>query len=292
MKDLGTLPPADAHSLLLAIAPRIEGHAGALAKLCGYLPLALRSVASTLAKRVDISPEGYAQRLAEGREKLEAVEASLCLSYDLLSAELQKLFRILSVFPETFDAPAAAAVWELEPDRAQAALGDLLAYSLLEWNADFARYRLHDLTRVFAAAKLGAGERDIAYYRHAVHYEAVARGASALYFRSGEYIQRGLDLFDHEWANIKAGQEWAASQADNNDEAARLVSKYSDAGAYCLELRQHPREQIVWLEAALTAARRLNDRRAEGIHLGNMGSACAHLGQMRRAIEYIERPGR
>ena len=117
VKDLGTLPPADAHSLLLAIAPRIEGHAGALAKLCGYLPLALRSVASTLAKRVDISPEAYAQRLAEGREKLEAVEASLCLSYNLLSAELQKLFRILSVFPETFDAPGAASVWELEPDR-------------------------------------------------------------------------------------------------------------------------------------------------------------------------------
>jgi hypothetical protein len=41
-KDLNTLPPEDATKLLLEIAPRINREAEAIAKLCGYLALALR----------------------------------------------------------------------------------------------------------------------------------------------------------------------------------------------------------------------------------------------------------
>jgi hypothetical protein len=46
---LGMLPPDEAEKLLLKICPRIGAHAGELAKLCGYLPLALRVSAGVLA---------------------------------------------------------------------------------------------------------------------------------------------------------------------------------------------------------------------------------------------------
>src|SRR6185369_9394199 len=48
-KNLDALTAADARSLLLAIAPRIGESANEIAKLCGYLPLALRMAASALA---------------------------------------------------------------------------------------------------------------------------------------------------------------------------------------------------------------------------------------------------
>ena len=81
-KDLNTLPPDDARDLLLKIAPRIDGQADALAKLCGYLPLALRLAGSALAERRTLTPADYVKRLEDTQTRLELVEASLSLSYD------------------------------------------------------------------------------------------------------------------------------------------------------------------------------------------------------------------
>jgi tetratricopeptide (TPR) repeat protein len=288
VKDLKILPPEDACSLLLVIAPRIDGHAGELANLCGYLPQALRSVASTLAKRVDVTPQAYTQRLAAGGEKLDRVEASLRLSYDLLGEESQKLFPILSVFAETFDARAAAAVWDLDIDPAMNALGDLLGYRLLEWNAGLERYSLHNLVRPLAEHKLTPEAREPAARRHARYYVDVLREADKLYRQGGEPVNPGLALYDVEKGNIKAGQAWAAEHAPLDDEAARLCSDYAGASAL-LGLRQNPHERIPWVEAALAAARRLKDRRAEGEHSASLGLAYADSGEPRRAIEFHQR---
>src|SRR5579863_6515833 len=46
--DVGALSEDEARVLLLAIAPRINGHADSLAALCGFLPLALRLTSSLL----------------------------------------------------------------------------------------------------------------------------------------------------------------------------------------------------------------------------------------------------
>src|SRR2546425_1320704 len=307
-KNLGALPAADARALMLQIAPRLaqdrDNHADVLAKLCGYLPLALRTVGSALGVRKNLSPADYTRKLTDSRErlKLTATEASLGLSYELLAAEVQKRFRALAVFPDEFDVGGAAAVWEAERDLAQEALGELLLYSLLEFNAASARYRLHDLVRLFADARLdkaervaaqrrpwifllrmrrnrlGKGERVAAQRRHAEHYKNVAAAANELYKRGGEWLRKGLALFDAEWGNIQGGQAWAAAHAGEDEAAAVLCSAYPDAGLYCLHWRLHPREQIRWREAALAAARQLGDRGAEGSHLGNLGLAYDGLG--------------
>src|SRR3989441_4614988 len=293
-KNLGALPAADARALMLQIAPRLaqdrNNHADVLAKLCGYLPLALRTVGSALAVQKNLSPADYARKLKDARERLKLmeVEASLGLSYELLAADRQKRFRALAVFPDTFDLAAAAAVWEAELGPAQEPLAELLLYSLLEFNAASGRYRLHDLVRLFADARLDNAERVAPQRRHAEHYKDVTAAANKLYLQGGELQKNGLVLFDAEWANTQAGQAWAAAHATEDDAAAALCSAYPDAGAYCLNLRLHPREQIRWREAALAAARQLKNRAAEGFHLGNLGVAYRALGDYRRAIEYYE----
>ncbi|MFL6211150.1 MAG: tetratricopeptide repeat protein [Pyrinomonadaceae bacterium] len=286
--DLDTLPVEDARKLLLTIAPRTGTQADELAKLCGYLPLALRLAASAIAERADLGVADYVRRLTDARQRLNLIEASLGLSYDLLSTELQQRWRTLAVFPVTFDAAAAAVVWATELDAAQDALGELVKYSLLTWNDPIARYSMHDLARLFADSRMSADERNTGQARHAIHYADVLTAANALYMQGGEAIMRGLALFDAEWTNIQAGQSWAARHASDNDTNARLCARYPSVGAYVLHLRQHPLERVNWLQQALAAARKANDRLGERSALGNLGLAYANLGEPRRAIELFE----
>jgi tetratricopeptide (TPR) repeat protein len=293
-KNLDKLPPADARDLLLRIAPRLKKEkteqVDELARLCGYLPLALRAVASALQGKKNIDPTDYAKRLADARQRLKLTEtdAALQSSYDLLSADRQQKFRFLSVFPDTFDLAAAAAVWELPLENAQDAVSELLTYSLVEFDEITKRYSLHDLVRLFAGQLLNADERYSAQKRHAGHYLEVMRGADALYKKGGESVTQGLALFDLEVTNIRVGHDWVVAHQQDDNSTAEWCWRYPHAGVFCLGLRQHPGERIRWLEPALAAARRLKRRDWEGVALGNLGIACGKLGEYRRAIEYHE----
>ncbi|HYP52332.1 MAG TPA: tetratricopeptide repeat protein, partial [Pyrinomonadaceae bacterium] len=290
-RDLDTLPPADAEQLLLTIAPRIGQHAARISELCGRLPLALRLAASALAERPDLTPENYLQRLADTKQRLKlltGVQASLTLSYDLLTPDLQKLWRTLAVFPATFDAPAAAAVWQLDPDAAQDALGHLLKYSLLDWDKLASRYRLHDLARLLADNQLAEADCHAAQKLHAEHYLGVLRETNDFYLQGGEALMRGLALFDLEWANTQAGQAWAIANASEDSVATLLCSKYPTTGIDLLFMRQNPLELIGWLKSALTAARQLKARATEGTTLGNLGMVYTTLGETERAVRLCE----
>jgi tetratricopeptide (TPR) repeat protein len=324
-KDLSALPPEDAKALLLAIEPRIDGQAADIARLCGYLPQALRLAAGALAEHRNLDPADYARRLSDERQRLkqlgsgeDSVEASINLSYGLLSPEMQQRWRMLGVFPDTFDAPAAAALWngvilspfalplrtvlseakELRVNSAkdpgvaapEDVLGELLKYSMLEWNETSKRYRLHDLMRDFARVRLEeSGEQEEAARRHAAYYVEVLAQPDDLYKKRGDSIKPGLSLFDLEWGNIQAGQAWAVAHAGQNDEVAKLCSRYPYDGWHCLSLRQSPRQRVPWLEVALGAARRLRDLRAEGWHAAGLGLAFEDLGESRKAISYHEK---
>lgn len=290
-RNLDELPEGEARDLLLRIAPRAGPQADEIARLCGRLPLALRLAGSALAERPDLSPSAYARRLHEGKERLDPVEASLDLSYELLSEERRRLWRLLTAFASTFEASAVAAVWEMAADPAQDALGELVRCSLVEWDAKEERYRLHDLARRFAERRLAADERDAVQRRHAEHFLKVLWEADRLYLEGGPggaSMRQALRLFDREWDNLQTGQAWAAARYRDDRDAARICSSYANAGAYLLDLRRHPRDQIRWLEPALAAARLREDRAEQQIHLGNLGNAFAYLGEPRRAIELYE----
>src|SRR3954468_2811645 len=186
-KNLDKLPHDDARELLLRIAPRLKkektDQVDELAPLCGYLPLALRAVASALQEKKNISPADYANRLTETRQRLKLTEtdAALQSSYELLSDDLRQKLCFLAVFLDTFDLAAAAAVWNVSPETSQDAMGELLAYSLVEFDEITGRYNLHDLVRLFVGQFLKADERYTAQKRHAGHYLEVMRAADALY---------------------------------------------------------------------------------------------------------------
>jgi tetratricopeptide (TPR) repeat protein len=286
VKDLDEMPPEDARALLLRIAPRIGEQAERIAAVCAGVPFALRQAAGTLAERPDLSPASYASRLESGKAKLGLIEASLLLSYDLLPDESAGRWRTLSVFTASFDAPAAATVWELEPEPADTALGELVRRSLVD--GDDGRYRLHDLARVFADSRCSDEERTGAQRRYAWHYLDVLAQAQTLYLQGGSALLRGLRLFDLEWANIRAGQAWAAGQAAGDQASAELAFWYPHTATDCLDLRLRPAELIGWLETALQAARQLDRRDWEGRTLRGIGIGYAALGETRRAIEFYE----
>jgi tetratricopeptide (TPR) repeat protein len=300
-KNLDKLSAAEARALLLRIAPSLKkenpDQIDELASLCGYLPLALRAVASALEEKKTIRPTDYANRLKTiGKHLLLKVDpsieknvgAALQSIYEQLSDELRQKLRLLSVFPDSFDLLASGAVCETLPAVAEDMLRELLSYSFIEFEETAQRYSLHDLIRLFAAQLLSAEERHAAQRRHAEHYLRVLGAADELYLRGGESMTRGLALFDAEWANIQAGHGWVVANQDDHA-IAEWCWKYPDAGVHCLSLRQPPHERIRWLESALAAAQRLKQPAWEANSLSNLGIAYHDLGEYRHAIEYHEK---
>jgi len=301
-KDLDVLPPNEACELLLEISRRIGDHAEGLASLCGCLPLALRNAASALAERIDLGVIEYEQRLIDKMERLELVKASFSLSYDLLPSLRKKQWCHLSIFTEDFDRNGAAAVWMMGNNPTAEALSDLVRWSLVNFISSFdseeGRYRLHDLASLYAESLLSSTERADAHYRHAKHYLKVLNYAGRLYEKGRSDILLGLELFDREWANIKAGQVWSETIFRTTGKskkdvdlrlAMKLVESLTEGGVGILELRLHPPYRIQWYEAIVSAAQMSKHRETEGAHLINLGNAYNDLGDARKAIEYYER---
>ncbi|MFZ2472394.1 MAG: tetratricopeptide repeat protein [Methanothrix sp.] len=299
-KDLNILPSDKACELLLQIAPRIGDWADELARLCGYLPFALRNAAGALAERRDLSVPEYQRRLKDKVELLKLVKGSFSLSYDLLTPGRKKQWRRLSVFPEDFDRNAATVVLKMAPGASAEALSDLVQWSLMDsvplTDSEAGRYRLHDLARLFAESCLDQEELADAQQKHAKHYSDVLSHAENLYKNGGTDLLAGLKLFDREWANIKVGQAWVKNtvpvcgklKKSDLKSVLQLASSYASDGFNVLDLRLHPRDKIGWFETGLKAARIVGDQGNKGVHLGNLGSTYAALGDARKAIEYLE----
>ncbi|MCH9020186.1 MAG: tetratricopeptide repeat protein [Proteobacteria bacterium] len=301
---------SEARGLLVAIlGPDRVGDAelAGLAVACGRLPLALRVAGAFLNLHRDWTVDEYLAALADERERLKRLRiegdvaldvlASLGLSVAQLAREhLAARWRMLGVFAGDFERAAAAAVWDAPSAEARDGLSALVGRSMVLFDEDAARYRLHDLMRDVARgadlekadlAALAPIEQQAAA-RHAEHYLAVLRSADERYLLGGDGITAGLALFDLERRNIEVGQAWAARTAPDDDTAARACSRYPIVAFHLLDLRLHAREWISWLEVSVGAARQLQDRFMEGNALGNLGVAYSHLGENHRAIEFFE----
>ena len=292
--DLDELPRPESVTLLREILgdkPTEEGPLDRLAVLCGDLPLALRVAGNRLAASPALSVAGYLKRLEEKRSELRFegrdAMAVLAESVDALerdAPELAARWRSLSVFSAPFDRAAAEAVGEFEDGELDALVGR----SLVLYDEKDGRFRLHDLMRDVAREGWAEEEAYGAAARHAEHYLGVASQADDTYETGGEGVLEGLRQFDRERAHIEAGQAWAAEHASSDDRAATLAEGYPMRAPNVLDLREHPRERIRWLEASAQAARKLGNKDDEGRALGNLGIAYSQLGEPRRSIEYYE----
>ena len=278
-----------------------------ISERCGSLPLGLRAAGRFLAVYEDWPIDGYLADLSDEQRRLARLnvedDANLNVAA-VLSLSARQLHRDkpdtaarwqqLAVFQGDFDQTAAAVVWDVAAEHVRGTLAELRRRSVVLWEQEHDRYRLHDLMRDVARLPLEAEEAllerrlEAAAARHAQHYCRVLAVADELYLDGGENVLVGLALYDLEQRNIAAGQAWAMKRIEISDDAARLAAEYANAGVYVLNLRLPPRVWIGWLEAQLKVCRRLGDRRGEGNALGNLGLAYADLSEPRQAIEHYE----
>jgi tetratricopeptide (TPR) repeat protein/transcriptional regulator with XRE-family HTH domain len=190
--SLDILAPGEAAGLLVRLADRPGVTAGdpgvaQLAKLCGYLPLALGMAGRQLAHHPAWTPAGLAGDLAAARDRLElmaaedlSVAAAFGLSYQDLDVAQQRLFRRLGLHPgPDIDAYAAAALDGTTLNVARRGLEALYDQHLITEPAR-GRYRFHDLIREHARALADAEDpaaRDAAATRLLDYYLHTARAA-------------------------------------------------------------------------------------------------------------------
>jgi tetratricopeptide (TPR) repeat protein/transcriptional regulator with XRE-family HTH domain len=190
--SLDTLSPEEAATLLVRLAARSgiaasEQAVDDIARLCGYLPLAIGILASQLRHHPARTTASVAADLAAARDRLAVMRAedlSVAAAFDLSYADLtparQRLFRRLSLVPgPSVDAYAAAALDGTSPDAARHHLDELYDQHLLTEPAP-GRYALHDLLRAHArglTAADGPAESDAATGRLLDYYLHTARAA-------------------------------------------------------------------------------------------------------------------
>ena len=275
--ELELMNTAEARDLLEAVLhglPASQGELEALADRCGKLPLALRAAGTFLTLNKDWDVGEYIEALKDERERPELrfgdakpdVYAVLSFSArQLMQSELGlgELWRMLAVFPASFDRIAAAAVWNLKKEKARQALSNLLRGNMIMYDKANKRYRLHDLMRDVAALPFededeGAvrQQQKEAAARHARYFSGVLTECCNLH-ANGE-TAAALDLYDVEQRNIGAGQTWAvdniATPNGHNKEAARLACDYAYRTHQLLALRLPSLERVRWLCGAFQAS--------------------------------------
>ncbi len=150
--------PAESAELLREVAGPGAGSdedVARVAYLCGHLPLALR-----IAGRPGGSMASLATRLADADRRLSTlgVETAFTVSYRRLPEPARLLFRRLAhLVPGSFSATTVAVLAECDPYDAEDVLEDLVERGLARPEG-YARYRLHDLLRLFAGDRLRAEE--------------------------------------------------------------------------------------------------------------------------------------
>lgn len=276
-----------------------DGEWRKIAKACGYLPLALRVAGSYLAQSPDVSAAEYLDDLQKrrleslqlGDDRERNVWAVLRLSVERLADKDSKLagrWRLLAAFPGDFERDAAAVVWACDTDAARDDLRALLRRALLLWDKDKARYRLHDLFRVIAAEEAPQADLHAARLRHARYFTKALENASDVYLQGHEKTLEGLALLDQDLVNIRGAMEWAMSRAEHDHDALRVTCDLPFDKAQFIKLRLEAEELTSWLQAGLTAARKLRLGWEEFAFLSDLAESFRDNGDYAKALEYAE----
>jgi DNA-binding SARP family transcriptional activator len=307
--SLDTLAPVDAVGLLRSVftghgltVP--DGIVDELARLCGYLPLALRIVAANLATGSSADVVDYARRLRDG-DRLDAlsvdgdsrvaVRAAIEPSYQRLDKVARRALRLQAGSPSSdFTAADLAALLDVEPAEAEAVVRSLAAAHLVRASRA-SRYTTHDLIRLYAleqsAASDGDGERAAALARLFQSYLATADHIARTWYPRMTFLPLPAEAarppasgdrrwFDTEFANLLTAIRHAARHGPRGMAvhlADRLRGHFQRVGAHG--------EWRAIAEAGLDRAHRDGDD--EGIaameaSLGTLSASRADYAEARR----------
>ncbi|MEU8751130.1 AAA family ATPase [Streptomyces chartreusis] len=236
------LDAAGAEELLTAAAQDASGpydaeSADLIRQLCGGLPLALRVAGSSLGPR---SPRTLATDLG-AYGPVEPIERVLWLRYTDQSEAARRLLRRLALAGRaSLGAAAAAALLATDEAEATRHLEELARSGLID-HVRGNRYRLHDLVRAFAQARLldeeEPGERTAAQERLIVNYADLAD--SVLRLVDGNMSTRSDRFSPHGFTSLDDALRWLDDESSFITAALRHAEDANQAavlnllGALC-----------------------------------------------------------
>ncbi len=302
---LKELPRETALKLFSSIARNVDTKiAEQICSFCGFLPLAIRACATRLAFTPDLEPRDYAAQLGDEKTRLETianpeiglnVETALNASYRFLNKEEARVFGQLVVFPGSRDADTEEYVCE---DRSHRALSQLVRLALVSFDKANARYRLHDLVRLYAAGR--SDPASDAVHERQSEYLAVRVVAKAVPpDRKYDAQSKAFARCKQEWGNIQKGQSWAAKNIERREKAAGLCIIYAfSQDAFLFETVMPPSEHVHWAEDGLRAARKLGNISMQCNFLRGLGAAYTFRGAsssadkaLREALQLARKAG-
>ncbi len=311
--QVDALPPDQAQEMFLRLARRADtGPAAAvqeLARLAGYLPLAISLLARVYARHpswtlADLTAETGVSLLTLAAEQ-NSVAASFEVSYRYLAPAQQQFFRRMGLHPgTTIDAYAAAALAGIPLQEARGLLDALHGEGLLT-EVGYRRYGMHDLIRRYAqnrATADPAADRDQALERLLDYYQHTAAITEALLARQSRTRPAPAapaappialpDLPDRERALAWARAERANLLACLNH--VTRVGQHARVAAITAAIAAILRQDGPWADTitrhatAVQAARHLGDRLSEADALTNLGVVQYLSGDSPGAAEALE----
>ncbi|MFF0539120.1 tetratricopeptide repeat protein [Streptomyces coelicoflavus] len=240
------LDAAGAEELLGAAAEDASGpydseSSEQIRQLCGGLPLALRVAGSSLGPR---SPRALATDLG-AYGPVEPVERALWLRYTDQSEPARRLLRRLALAGRTsLGAAAAAALLATDETEATRQLAALSRAGLID-HVRGSRYRLHDVVRAFARARLAdeeePGERTAAQERLIANYAELADSVLRLVdgnmsTRSNQFGQYGFTSLDEalRWLDDESSFITAALRHAEGVDQGTVLNLLGALCDYCL----------------------------------------------------------
>ncbi|GAA3974694.1 tetratricopeptide repeat protein [Streptomyces plumbiresistens] len=236
------LDPAGSEELLGAAAQETAGPYDAestdrIGRLCGHLPLALRIAGSSLGPR---SPRQLATDL-DAYGPVEPAERVLWLRYTDQSDTARRLLRRLALAGRaSLGAAAAAALLATDETEATRHLVALSRAGLID-HVRGSRYRLHDVVRAFAHARLldeeEPSERTAAQERLIVNYADLAD--SVLRLVDGNMSTRSDRFSPHGFHSLDEALRWLDDESSFITAALRHAEGVNQAavlnllGALC-----------------------------------------------------------
>ena len=280
-----------------------------LAALCACLPLALAVAAARAAARPCFRLAALAAELRDANNRLDAldsgdpmasVQAVFSWSYQQLSADTARLFRLLGLHPgPDISGPAAASLAAVDEPDARRALRELTRAHLITEHAP-GRFAFHDLLRAYAAdrtrARDGAAERDAAARRVLDHYLHTADRAARLLNNLQEPVALpapGPGTVPERCADDQRAMAWF--EAEHHVLLAVIaLAAGSGADIHAWQLphtlmpflarRGHYQELADIQRLALAAATRAGDTTGQAISGRLLALACGWLGDFEQAL--------
>jgi DNA-binding SARP family transcriptional activator/Tfp pilus assembly protein PilF len=242
--DLDVLQPDEAHALLrrLIRADRVDAdRAGTieLARLCAYLPLALRIAAARLNtglhRRVadlvaELSSDNRLSALAVRGDERAAIRATFELSYRALPPAAQRVFRLIGLVPgPDITVAAVAALVGADTSSAGWQLATLTGAHLVD-ERDGGRFTQHDLLRAYAKERAHDDEDDsdrtAAWHRLLGYYLSTVEQAARLVSPQMLRLPAPVELPDVDsFPDAASASAWLDAERSNLVAAVRRAAE-------------------------------------------------------------------